>query len=155
MSQSIKQLWRYGQTVLGLIFRHPVMGSSIVPILPNGQIVLVRRQDSNKWALPGGMVEWGESIPTSASRELTEETGLELVKIRRLVGVYSEPDRDPRLHSICVLVEADVKGTLQPQDTLEVREVKAFFPEDLPLEDLSYDYLRQIQDYLAGKTTVT
>lgn len=155
MSQSIKRFGQFVQTVLGIIFRHPVTGASVVPILPNGEIVLIRRQDNGKWALPGGMVDWGETIPTTIRRELAEETGLELIKIRRLVGVYSEPDRDPRLHSICVLVEADVKGTLQPQDTLEISEVRAFAVDALPMEDLSYDYQRQIQDYLAGRTTLT
>jgi ADP-ribose pyrophosphatase YjhB (NUDIX family) len=155
LSQSIKRFGQFVQTVLGIIFRHPVTGASVVPILPNGEIVLVRRQDNGKWALPGGMVDWGETIPTTIGRELAEETGLELIKIRRLVGVYSEPDRDPRLHSICILVEADVQGTLQPQDTLEIREVRAFSADALPMEDLSYDYQRQIQDYLAGRTTLT
>lgn len=155
MSESIKRFGQFVQTVLGIIFRHPVTGASVVPILPDGNIVLVRRQDNGKWALPGGMVDWGETIPTTIRRELTEETGLELIQIRRLVGVYSEPDRDPRLHSICVLVEADVEGTLQPQDTLEIKEVRAFSVDALPMEDLSYDYQRQIQDYLAGRTTLT
>ena len=155
MSESIKRLWQFGQTVLGLIFRHPVTGCSVVPILPDGQIVLVRRRDNGKWALPGGMVDWGETVPTTARRELAEETGLELVEIRRLVGVYSEPDRDPRLHSISILVEADVQGKLQPQDTLEISEAKAFPADALPMPDLSYDYARQIQDYLAGRTTLT
>jgi 8-oxo-dGTP diphosphatase len=155
LSQSIQRFGQFVQTVLGIIFRHPVTGASVLPILPNGEIVLVRRRDNGKWALPGGMVDWGETIPTTIRRELTEETGLELIKIRRLVGVYSEPDRDPRLHSICILVEADVEGTLQPQDTLEIREVKAFSVDALPMADLSYDYQRQIQDYLAGRTTLT
>lgn len=61
-------------------------------------------------------------------RELAEETGLELVKIRRLVGVYSAPDRDPRIHSICILVEAEVEGKMKVQDTLEVIEIEAFPP---------------------------
>jgi ADP-ribose pyrophosphatase YjhB (NUDIX family) len=155
LSESIKRSKQFIQTVLGIIFRHPVTGASVVPILPNGEIVLVRRQDNGKWALPGGMVDWGETIPSTIRRELAEETGLKLIKIRRLVGVYSEPDRDPRLHSICVLAEADVEGILQPQDTLEIREVKAFPTDALPMEDLSYDYQRQIQDYLAGRTAIT
>ena len=155
MSESIKRSKQFIQTVLGIIFRHPVTGASVVPILPNGEIVLVQRQDNGKWALPGGMVDWGETIPNTIRRELAEETGLELIQIRRLVGVYSEPNRDPRLHSICVLAEADVEGTLQPQDTLEIRQVKAFAIDDLPMEDLSYDYKRQIQDYLAGRTILT
>ncbi|MGB3534904.1 MAG: NUDIX hydrolase [Microcoleaceae cyanobacterium] len=155
MTQSSQRLKQFVQTVLGIIFRHPVTGASVVPILPNGEIVLVRRQDNGKWALPGGMVDWGETIPTTIRRELAEETGLELINIRRLIGVYSEPDRDPRLHSICVLVEADVEGILQPQDTLEISEVKAFPTNALPMDSLSYDYKRQIEDYLAGHTRLT
>ncbi|MGB3403993.1 MAG: NUDIX hydrolase [Microcoleaceae cyanobacterium] len=151
----MKRSKQFIQTVLGIIFRHPVTGASVVPILPNGEIVLVQRQDNGKWALPGGMVDWGETIPNTIRRELAEETGLKLIQIRRLVGVYSEPDRDPRLHSICVLAEADVEGILQAQDTLEIRDVKAFPTDALPMEDLSYDYQRQIQDYLAGRTTIS
>ncbi len=93
--QSTRTLWRYGQTILGIIFRHPITGTSIIPILPDGRIVLIRRRDNGLWSLPGGMVDWGEDVPTTIQRELMEETGLELVKIRRLVGVYSAPDRDP------------------------------------------------------------
>lgn len=91
MVESAKRLWEFGQTVLGIIFRHPVTGVSIVPMLPDGQIVLVRRRDNGKWALPGGMVDWGEDISTTALRELKEETGLDMVKLDRLVGVYSAP----------------------------------------------------------------
>ena len=150
---SIKRFWQYGQTVLGIIFRHPVPGTSIIPVLPDGTIVLVRRRDNGKWALPGGMVDWGEDIPHTIKRELAEETGLELVKIRRLVGVYSAPDRDPRIHSICVVVEADVQGHFQVQDTLEITEVKAFEPTALPTE-FSHDCQRQLQDYLNNLTTL-
>ena len=147
----MRRLWQVGQTVLGLIFRHPLTGTSIVPILPDGRIVLVRRRDSNQYALPGGMVEWGEDVSTTAKRELFEETGLELVKIRRLVGVYSAPDRDPRVHSINILVEADVQGNMDVQDTLEISHVQAFELTSLP-QDLSYDYDRQLKDYLSGLT---
>ena len=127
----------------------------MVPILPDGQIILVRRRDNGKWALPGGMVDWGEDLPTAMRRELIEETGLELVKIGRLVGVYSAPDRDPRIHSICILVEAEVQGSINIQDEREISEVKAFPRDSLPQDDhLSYDYARQIRDYLEGRTTV-
>ncbi|MGH2415688.1 MAG: NUDIX domain-containing protein, partial [Microcystaceae cyanobacterium] len=103
---------------------------------------------------PGGMVDWGEDIPTTARRELTEETGLELLKIRRLVGVYSSPDRDPRIHSISVLIEAEVQGKLAVQDTLEVSDIKAYSIETLPLGNLAHDHDRQLQDYLQGLTTL-
>ncbi len=152
--QSTRSLWRFGQTVLGVIFRHPVPGTSIIPILPDGRIVLIRRRDNGLWGLPGGMVDWGEDIPNAVERELMEETGLELVKIRRLVGVYSAPDRDPRIHSICVLVEAEVKGEMEVQDTLEVMEIQAFCVNSLPREPMSHDHSQQLQDYLKGLTTV-
>ena len=148
----MRRLWQFCQTVIGIIFRHPVPGTSIIPILPDGRIVLVQRQDNGLWSLPGGMVDWGEDVATAVRRELAEETGLELVKIRRLVGVYSAPDRDPRIHSICIVVEAEVNGRMKIQDTLEVKEVKAFSPSSLPPGKLAHDHSQQLQDYFAGLT---
>lgn len=150
----MRRSWRFVSTVLGIIFRHPVMGTTIVPLLPDGRIVLIQRSDSGKWGLPGGMVDWGEDIPTATTRELKEETGLSVKKIRRLVGVYSAPNRDPRIHSISVLVEVDADGILEPEDKLEVLQVKAFKPDELPLGDLSHDHDRQLQDYFTGKTVL-
>lgn len=154
MIQSTRSLWHIGQTILGIIFRHPITGTSIIPILPDGRIVLIRRSDDGCWALPGGMVDWGEDVPSAVRRELMEETGLELVKIRRLVGVYSAPDRDPRIHSICIVVEADVQGAMEIQDSLEVTEIQAFSANSLPKPQMSHDHNRQLQDYLNGLTTL-
>ncbi|MBD1849240.1 NUDIX hydrolase [Leptolyngbya sp. FACHB-711] len=148
----MQQLQRYLQTALGLVFRHPITGTSIVPILPDGRIVLIQRRDNGKWSLPGGIVDWGEDIPSAVRRELAEETGLSLVEIKRLVGVYSSPERDSRFHSICVLVEAMVDGTMQIQDSLEVMAIRAFLPTDIPQGDLSHDHDRQIEDYFRGAT---
>lgn len=150
----MRRLWQFIKTVLGVIFRHPITGTSIIPVLPDGRIVLIQRRDNGKWALPGGMVDWGEDIATTVRRELAEETGLELGKIRRLVGVYSAPDRDPRLHSICIVVEAEVHGRMQVQDTLEVMEIQAFSPNSLPPDQLSHDHTQQLQDYFDGLTTL-
>lgn len=148
----MRQLSRFVFTVLGIIFRHPVTGTTIIPILPNGEIVLARRKDTGEWGLPGGIIDWGEDVTTTAKRELKEETGLELTKIRRLVGVYSARDRDPRLHSISILVEAEAQGDFKVQDDLEISEVKAFTPETLPFGNLAHDHERQLKDFFTGNT---
>ncbi len=150
----MSRLWHFIQNVLGILFRHPVMGASIVPVLPDGRIVLVRRRDNDRWGFPGGMVDWGEDIATTVHREMTEETGLEVVKILRLVGIYSSPERDPRIHSICVVVEAEVTGTMQVLDRNEVVDIRAFTREEIPTHGLTHDHDRQLQDYLQGKTTL-
>ncbi len=150
----MRSVWRYISTVIGIIFRHPVAGTTIIPILPDGRIVLIQRSDSGKWGLPGGMIDWGEDIPTAAGRELKEETGLHLTKIRGLRGVYSDPQRDPRLHSISILVEVEAEGEFDPEDKLEVLQVKAFTKDELPLGNLSHDHDRQLQDYLNNSLVV-
>ncbi len=150
----MSRLWQIIQTVLGLMLRHPVTGTSIIPILPDGRIVLIRRRDNGLWALPGGIIDWGEDVATAVKRELAEETGLEVVNIRRLVGVYSAPDRDPRMHSICIVVEADVQGIMAINDRLEVAEIQAFAPEFLPPGEMSHDHRQQLQDYFNNLTTL-
>lgn len=152
--KSIGSLWHVGKTVLGIIFRHPITGTSVIPILPDGRIVLIRRSDDGCWSLPGGMIDWGEDIASAVCRELKEETGLELLNIRRLVGVYSAPDRDPRIHSICIVVEAEVQGEMKVKDHLEVLDIQAFDPSSLPQPQMSHDHARQLEDYLQGLTTL-
>lgn len=143
---------RFAKTVLGIILRHPLPGVTIIPVATDGSIVLVRRRDTGTWSLPGGLVDWGEDLTTTATRELKEETGLDLVQIRRLVGVYSSLNRDPRMHSIAILVEAEVKGDLQVQDNAEITEVAYFTPNSIPIESLSHDHTEQIRDYFQGLT---
>ena len=150
----MRRMWHFAQTVLGILFRHPVIGTSIIPILPDGRIVLIQRRDNGKWGLPGGMVNWGEDIKTTVERELEEETGLEITGIRRLVGVYSSPERDGRVHSVCVVVEVEADGQMQIKDPMEVLDVRAFLPAAVPIGTLSHDHDRQLQDYFNGLTTL-
>lgn len=149
----MRRIWYFAKSALGVIFRHPVTGTSIIARLPDGRIVMTKRRDNGLWGLPGGMVDWGEDIATVARRELFEETGLQITAIRRLVGVYSSFDRDPRIHSICVVVEADAAGEIRI-DPVETIDVQAFYPEDIPSGQLSHDHRQQLDDYFAGKTTL-
>ncbi|MBD2329733.1 NUDIX hydrolase [Alkalinema sp. FACHB-956] len=150
----MRRLWHFIKNVMGVIFRHPVTGTSIIATLADGRIVMVKRRDNGQWGLPGGMVDWGEDLPTAVHRELAEETGLEVAKIKRLVGVYSHPDRDPRVHSICVVVEVEAVGQMQALDEMEVMDVQAFYRDEIPPGKLSHDHSRQLQDYFNGLTTL-
>jgi len=136
------------QNVLEVIFRHPIAGVSMFVLDHKQQIVLTKRRDNQLWGLPGGMIKWGEDIATTAERELAEETGLRLLKINRLVGVYSDPNRDPRIHSICIAIEVTATGELCPSDRQEILEVQAFSLDRLPKSKMAHDHDRQFQDYL-------
>jgi 8-oxo-dGTP diphosphatase len=149
----MRRIWHFTKSVIGIIFRHPVPGTSIIAKLPDGRIVLTKRRDNGLWGLPGGMVDWGEDIETTIYRELQEETGLRVRQIRRLVGVYSAADRDPRIHSICVVVEVDADGEMTV-DPLETLDVQAFYPDQIPTGRLSHDHRRQLDDYLRGGVTL-
>ena len=142
------------RTLLGLLLRRPLVGTSIIPLLSDGRIVLIFRRDDELWGLPGGLVDWGEDIATSAKREMLEETGLTLTTIDRLVGIYSQPERDPRFHAICVTVAAQVEGTFNIGDPDEVMEVQAFEKENLPFKQLAHDHNQQLADYFSGKTVL-
>ncbi|MGK7928533.1 MAG: NUDIX hydrolase [Spirulina sp.] len=148
------QYWQIFSTLFGIIFRHPIAGTTLIPILPDDRIVLVRRRDTGMWVLPGGIIDWGEDLPTTAKRELKEETGLDLVKLGRLVGIYSTPDRDLSIHFISILLEIRATGNLQVEDTLEILEVRAFSRTELPLSELRPDNARQLQDYFESLTTI-
>lgn len=143
------------RTLLGLLLRRPIVGTSVVARLPDGRIVLVLRRDNGLWGLPGGIVDWDEDIKTAAGRELAEETGLTMTAAGRLVGVYSAAERDPRFHSVCVLLEAEAEGSFDGFDVDEILAVKAFADDELPLDEMAHDHRQQLQDYFAGKTVLS
>ena len=149
---NLLRLWQYVQTIIGLIFRHPIVGVAIIPIQADGSITLIKRRDDQKWGLPGGLVDWGEDIPTTARRELKEETGQDIKDFGRLVGVYSAPHRDPRIHSVCITVVAHAMGGFNIRDKGEVLDIKTFQKTEIPFSDLAHDHARQLQDYFDGIT---
>lgn len=154
LKRFLRWIWPPVRTLLKLILRRPLLATSVIPRLPDGRLVLIRRRDNGLWGLPGGLVDWGENMETAAARELFEETGLTLVSVGRLVGVYSGVARDRRFHSICVAIEAQVEGTMSARDLDEVLDVRAFRIDELPTERLAHDHTQQLEDYFAGRTVL-
>ena len=112
-----------------------------------GKIVLVeRRNPPHGWALPGGFVDYGESLEQAAAREALEETGL-MVKNLRQFRAYSAPDRDPRFHTVSMVFIADAEG--DPQGGDDALKARVFSPEALPAP-LCFDHAEILADYLAS-----
>jgi len=123
--------------------RTPILAVDCI-ILFEGGIVLIRRKNppfQGCYALPGGFVEVGESVEDAAIREAREETGLNIT-ISRLIGVYSDPHRDPRGHvvSICYLS----RGTGIISHGSDARSAEVFFLDHLP--SLAFDHGKMIAD---------
>jgi ADP-ribose pyrophosphatase YjhB (NUDIX family) len=142
------------RTLAGLLLRRPILGTCVIPLLDDDSIVLVLRRDNGLWSLPGGIVDWGEDVFTAASRELKEEAGLETVGLDRLVGVYSQPGRDPRFHSVCVTVAVRVAGKPYPADPREILEAQSFAADALPWDLLCHDHRQHLQDFFKGETVL-
>ena len=111
------------------------------------KIVLVKRKNppyKGWWALPGGIVEYGETVEEAVKREVKEETGLE-VEIEKLVNVYSDPNRDPRGHfiSICFLCRR-IGGTLEA--ATDAAEVSVFPLKEVRNLKLAFDHKKMLKD---------
>lgn len=115
------------------MLRRPVVGIAAAARTPDGRWLLIRRADTGTWALPGGTLEWGETLRDALVRELAEEAGVDASAIVRLVGVYSRPDRDPRFHGVTIVVECTIDPPSRaPSNPLEIREAKLFAADALP-----------------------
>lgn len=116
-------------------------------ILKNDKILLIKRKNEpfkGKWALPGGFIEYGERVEHAVLREVFEETGVKAT-IKELVGIYSDPNRDPRGHTITVVYLLNIKeGGLKAGD--DAADAKFFNINELP--ELAYDHDIIVQDVL-------
>jgi len=116
---------------------------------PGRPIVLVRRANPpHGWALPGGFVDYGESLEAAARREAAEETG-QTVELMAMLGAYSDPGRDPRQHNLSVVFVGRAKG--EPRGGDDAAQAQAFDLEDLP-RPLCFDHGLIISHYLLWRS---
>jgi 8-oxo-dGTP diphosphatase len=115
------------------VLRRPVIGVAAAARTADGRWVLIRRADTGTWAMPGGTLEWGETLRDCLAREMLEEAGVTTMEVKRLVGAFSDPERDPRFHAVTVLVECLVEPPSRPPaNPLEILEVALFAPGTVP-----------------------
>jgi ADP-ribose pyrophosphatase YjhB (NUDIX family) len=128
-------------------YRNPLVTVDII-IEINRDIVLIERSNTPYgWALPGGFVDYGESLESSAIREAKEETSLD-IKIEEQLHTYSDPDRDPRHHTVTTVFIA--KGVGSPKAADDAKNVSIFNETNLPYP-IVFDHRKIISDYFRYK----
>ncbi len=131
-------------------YRNPVPTVDIIIELggADGGIVLIERKNPPPgWALPGGFVDYGETLEQAAVREAKEETSLDIALVRQF-HAYSDPERDPRGHTITTVFVATAEGVPQARD--DARTVAVFPLEKIRLP-LAFDHRKILDDYIAWK----
>jgi len=126
----------------------PYVTVDIIIEYRDGVVLIERSNPPYGWALPGGFVDYGESLENAAVREAKEETNLDLMDLRQF-HTYSNPDRDMRFHTISTVFIA--KGRGNPQFGDDAKGLKLVRYEDLPELDYAFDHKEIIKEYLMEK----
>lgn len=127
-------------------YRNPALTVDII-IVEDEKVVLIKRLNNpykDCWAIPGGFVDYGERVEDAAVREAREETSLE-VELTKLVGVYSDPDRDPRGHTVSITYTARIIGGQLRSDS-DAKDVKFVDISELKDMDLAFDHNMILED---------
>ncbi|WP_298439328.1 NUDIX hydrolase [Geobacter sp.] len=125
-------------------YRNPIPTVDIIIETEGGIVLIERKNEPRGWALPGGFVDYGETLEAAAIREAREETSLEVSNLR-LLGCYSDPARDPRQHNISVVFIAKASGAPTAAD--DAANAVVFPLATLP-DHLCFDHRRILDDYL-------
>lgn len=129
-------------------YRNPFPTVDIIIEMDNGIILIERKNPPYGWALPGGFVDYGESLESAAIREALEETFLTVSDLS-LLGCYSDPARDSRMHTISTVFVGTGHGTPSAAD--DAANLACFRLNELP-ERLCFDHSRILADYAAWKS---
>ena len=128
-------------------YRNPFPTVDIIIECADGIVLIERKNEPFGWALPGGFVDYGETLENAAIREAREETSMKLSDLR-LLGCYSDPERDPRAHVISTVYVARGEGSPEAAD--DAATVTVFPPAALP-PLLCFDHRRILDDYIRQK----
>jgi ADP-ribose pyrophosphatase YjhB (NUDIX family) len=112
-----------------------------------GIILIERKNPPFGWAIPGGFVDYGESLEQAAVREAKEETSLD-IRLKHQMHTYSEPDRDPRHHTISTVYIGEADGTPVARD--DAKEIGVFTEDDIDFP-LAFDHRQILDDYFQHK----
>jgi 8-oxo-dGTP diphosphatase len=132
-------------------YRNPFLTVDIIIEIDNGIVFIERANPPHGWALPGGFVDYGESLEIAAKREAEEETRL-VVTLTEQFHTYSRPDRDPRHHTVTTVFIATANG--KPQGADDAKQAKIFTENDLP-SPIVFDHPTIIGDYFQYKSGVS
>jgi len=127
--------------------RNPIPTVDIIIEYIKGIVLIKRKNPPEGWALPGGFVDYGESLEAAAAREAKEETGLEVELVRQF-HTYSDPKRDPRHHTITTVFIAKANGKAVAGD--DAQEIGIFRKDNLP-EQIVFDHRDIINEYFTGR----
>jgi 8-oxo-dGTP diphosphatase len=121
----------------------------IIEIAGAGVVLIERKNPPHGWALPGGFVDYGESLESAAVREAEEETSLQ-VQLTEQFYTYSDPSRDKRHHTISTVYIATARGV--PKGADDAKTAKVFAAGQLP-EPMVFDHAQILSDYFTYKQT--
>jgi len=133
-----------------MAYKSPIPTVDIIIRTPKGIILIDRKNYPSGWAIPGGFVDYGETLEHAAMKEAREETGLN-IKLIRQFHVYSDPKRDPRGHIISTVFIAEPKDKRQrPKAESDAKEIRIFTFKTLP-KNIAFDHRKILKDYFKRK----
>ena len=139
---------RYLEHIIHKVQQGPFITVDAIIEIDDGIVLIERSNPPFGWALPGGFIDYGESLEDSVRREAEEETGVELESLKQF-HTYSKPDRDPRFHTISTVFVAKGKG--KPKSGSDAANLKIVKINELKDYNLAFDHKQIIQDYLKSK----